>query len=196
MKFFPQCTVRYFPSDINNVFRILTRRILHQFLHIFVRHVCRSGRRHLSLRCKHSRSQDHVTCWPMKIKPLVNSSIAGNRSMNCWPVNSTVMHRLCFCLVNSQNIVFLLYCFYIGEKMKVYNKTKISIISEISFIYWPLQGPLFKGPANSVWYQMKDPVMLYISCSNTCNSLQGPMLRLNLGQRQLTLKKNIFFKVR
>ena len=27
---------------------------------------------------------------PMKIRPSVNSSIAGNRSMNCWPVNSLV----------------------------------------------------------------------------------------------------------
>ena len=27
---------------------------------------------------------------PIKIRPSVNSSIAGNRSMNCWPVNRTV----------------------------------------------------------------------------------------------------------
>ena len=33
------------------------------------------------------------------------------------------------------------------------------------------------------------PVMLYISCSNTCNSLKGLMLQLNLGQIQRTLKK-------
>ena len=31
---------------------------------------------------------------PMKIRPSVNSTIAGNRSMNCWPVNRTVMQLI------------------------------------------------------------------------------------------------------
>ena len=34
---------------------------------------------------------------PMKIRPSVNSSIAGNRSMNCWPVNRTVCNYVEFC---------------------------------------------------------------------------------------------------
>ena len=58
---------------------------------------------------------------PMKIMPSGNSSIAGNRSINCWP-NCFATNR--DFVVNSHNIVYLLYCFYIGEKMTVYNKVK------------------------------------------------------------------------
>ena len=31
---------------------------------------------------------------PMKIRPSVNSSTASNRSMNCWPLNRTVMQLI------------------------------------------------------------------------------------------------------
>ena len=52
----------------------------------------------------------------MKIRPSVNSSIAGNRSMNCWPVNRSVFATSRDFVVNSQNVVYLLYWFLIGEK--------------------------------------------------------------------------------
>ena len=60
----------------------------------------------------------------MKIRPSVNSSIAGNRSMNCWRSIVQFATNRDF-VVDSQNVVYLLYCFYIGEKMMVYNKTRI-----------------------------------------------------------------------
>ena len=59
---------------------------------------------HISIRCyqyPHPSSpriwkthQYHVTYWTNEIRPSVNSSIAGNRSMNCWPVNRTVMQLI------------------------------------------------------------------------------------------------------
>ena len=58
---------------------------------------------------------------PMKIRPSVNSSIAGNRSMNCWPVNRTVLQLVGILLLTAKNVVFLFYWFYIWEKMMVYN---------------------------------------------------------------------------
>ena len=41
--------------------------------------------------------------------------------LKCWPVNRTVLQRTIIFFVNSQNVVFLLYLFYKGEKMMVYN---------------------------------------------------------------------------
>ena len=81
---------------------------------------------HLFIRClKYPRSSSPrigTTFWhcdvnitwlkePMKIRPSVNSSIAGNRSTNCWPVNRTVCIYNRDFVVNSQNVVHLLYCF-------------------------------------------------------------------------------------
>ena len=45
---------------------------------------------------RYYKRQDHVTyCTKRRSSVnLVNSSIAGNRSMNCWPVNRTVMQRM------------------------------------------------------------------------------------------------------
>ena len=57
----------------------------------------------------------------MKIRPSVNSLIAGNRSMNCWPVSRTVLQQIGIFFVNSENVVYLLYWFYIGDKVMVYN---------------------------------------------------------------------------
>ena len=63
---------------------------------------------HISIRCFQDfrpsrprirtspRNCDVNTMWliePMKIRPSVNSPIAGNRSINCWPVNRTVLQR-------------------------------------------------------------------------------------------------------
>ena len=56
----------------------------------------------------------------MKIRSSVNSSIVGNRSMSCWPVNRTVMQRIEIFWVNNQSFVYLLYWFYIGEKKTMY----------------------------------------------------------------------------
>ena len=44
---------------------------------------------------------------PMKIRQLVNSSIEGKRSTNCWPVNRTVMQQIGILFMNSQNVVYL-----------------------------------------------------------------------------------------
>ena len=93
------------------IFKIVCYSI-HSHVHLFI-HVClkishdgiystvqESGRRHFcSLRyCNnHSWCHDHVTCWtyePMKIRPSVNSLIAGNISMNCWPVNRIMLQRV------------------------------------------------------------------------------------------------------
>ena len=41
---------------------------------------------------------------PMKIRPSVKCQIAGNRWMNCWPVNRTVLQHRDF-VVNRKNIV-------------------------------------------------------------------------------------------
>ena len=45
---------------------------------------------------------------PMKIRPLVNSSIAGNRSMNCWPVNRWVLHLVGILLLTAK--MLCIYC--------------------------------------------------------------------------------------
>ena len=37
--------------------------------------------------------------------------------MNCWPINTIFLQLNSDFLVNSQNSVYLLYCFYIGEKL-------------------------------------------------------------------------------
>ena len=54
----------------------------------------------------------------MKIRPSVNSSITVDRSIEQFATNRDFV-------VNSQNVVHLLYCFYIGENMIVYNKDVI-----------------------------------------------------------------------
>ena len=69
--------------------------------------------------CTTPRRCDVNITWliePMKIKPSVNSSIADNRSMNCWPVNRTVLQRNISVTCNSPIVVYLLYCFYTGKK--------------------------------------------------------------------------------
>ena len=45
---------------------------------------------------------------PMKIRPSVNSSIASNRSMNCWPVNRTVLQRIGIFLLTVK--MLCIYC--------------------------------------------------------------------------------------
>ena len=45
---------------------------------------------------------------PMKIRPSVNSSIAGNRSINCWPVNRTVSQLIGILLLTV--IILCVYC--------------------------------------------------------------------------------------
>ena len=45
---------------------------------------------------------------PMKIRPSVNSSIALNRSINCWPVNRTVLQLIGILLLTV--IILCIYC--------------------------------------------------------------------------------------
>ena len=69
-----------------------------------------------------SRHCDVKITWliePMKIRQSVNISIAGNKSMICWPVNRTFLQLIGILLLTAK----MLYCFYIGENMMVYNKT-------------------------------------------------------------------------
>ena len=47
---------------------------------------------------------------PMKIRPSVNSSIAGNRSMNCWPVNRPVLQLVGISLLTAK----MLCIYFIG----------------------------------------------------------------------------------
>ena len=52
---------------------------------------------------------------PMKIRSSVNSSIAGNRSMNCWPVNRTVLQPIGILLLTVK--ILCIYCIaFIQEK--------------------------------------------------------------------------------
>ena len=51
----------------------------------------------------------------MKITPSVNSSIAGNWSMNCWPVNRSVLQVVGILLLNAK--MLCIYCIgFIKEK--------------------------------------------------------------------------------
>ena len=78
---------------------------------------------HISIRCfkypHPSSSRRGTTFWhcdvnitwlrePMKIRPLVNSSIAGNRSMNCWPVNRSVLQLVGIFLLTAK--MLCIYC--------------------------------------------------------------------------------------
>ena len=89
---------------------------------------------HLSIRCFKYPSSPRIgtTFWncdvnitwfrePMKTRQSVNSSIVGNRSMNCWPFNRSVLQLVEILLL----IVKILYIYYIGfileKKMMVYN---------------------------------------------------------------------------
>ena len=45
---------------------------------------------------------------PMKRRPSVNSSIAGNRCMNCWPVNRTVLQLIGILLLTVK--ILCIYC--------------------------------------------------------------------------------------
>ena len=82
---------------------------------------------HISIRCfqypRPSRPRIWMTPWicyvnitwliePMKIRPWVNSSIAGNRSINCWPVNRTVFATNRDFVVNSKYCVFIVLLLY------------------------------------------------------------------------------------
>ena len=50
---------------------------------------------------------------PMKIRPSVNSSIAGNRSMNCWPVNRSVLQLVGgICCEQPKFCVFIVLVLY------------------------------------------------------------------------------------
>ena len=52
--------------------------------------------------------QHHVTYEPMKIRSSVNSSISGNRSINCWPVNRTVLQLIGILLLTVK--ILCIYC--------------------------------------------------------------------------------------
>ena len=45
---------------------------------------------------------------PMKIRPWVNSSIAGNRSLNCWTVNRKLLQLLVILLLTAK--MLCIYC--------------------------------------------------------------------------------------
>ena len=52
-----------------------------------------------------------VNMWlrePTKIRPSVNSSIAGNRSMNCWPVNRSVLQLVGILMLTAK--MLCIYC--------------------------------------------------------------------------------------
>ena len=106
------------------LYTIISKKIIHFFhSHIFIR--CFEYPRPSSPRIGTTfwHCEVNIT-WlrePMKIRPWVNSSVAGNRSMNCWPVNGSVLQLVGILLLN-KNVVYLLYWFYIGEKMMLYNK--------------------------------------------------------------------------
>ena len=93
---------------------------LHFFLNIHFFHS------HISIRCfkypRPSSPRIGTTFWhcdvnitwlrePMKIRPSVNSSIAGNRSMNCWPVNRTVLQLLGILLFTAKMLCIYCICF-------------------------------------------------------------------------------------
>ena len=78
---------------------------------------------HISIRCfqypRSSSPRIGTTSWhcdvnitlhiePMKMRPSVNSSIAGNRSMNCWPVYISVLHLIGMLLLTAKMCI---YCF-------------------------------------------------------------------------------------
>ena len=90
---------------------------LHFFLNIHFFHS------HISKRCfkypRPSSPRIGTTFWhcdvnitwlrePMKTRPSVNSSIAGNRSMNCWPVNRTVLQLVGILLLTAK--MLCIYC--------------------------------------------------------------------------------------
>ena len=85
---------------------------------------------HLSIRCLQHPGPSSQRIWktpwhcdinitwliePMKIRPSVNSSIAGNRWMNCWPVNRTVLQPIGILLLTVK--ILCIYCIaFIQEK--------------------------------------------------------------------------------
>ena len=95
---------------------------------------------------------------PMKIRPSINSSIVGNRSINCWLFNRTVLQLPVIGILLLTVKMLCIYCiaFNIGEKMMVYNNFTQSVVKQtvISCIYWPLNRSIkqiYTKIANTRW---------------------------------------------
>ena len=82
---------------------------------------------------------------PMKTRPSVNSSIAGNSSMNCWVVNRTVMH------IENRIEIFLsivkIFCIYCIVLYWFYNMKWLCITNKI----YKMTSCMHVGPTNDCY---------------------------------------------
>ena len=96
---------------------------------------------HLFIRClQYSCPRIWKTLWhcdvnitwlikPMNIRPPVNSSIAGNRLMNCWPFNRSVLQLIVILLLTAK--MLWIYCIAFIYEKKWWCITKVIVFYSI-----------------------------------------------------------------